>query len=99
MQRFAKLLKKANPKLKLRYRGYGDVVSLYGGYSYILRMTKGEIHQNGYRLQIQNPSDPLHPTQGPIQKRGRKTVINLLKNQRWITTHQQKTMLYLGIEK
>lgn len=75
------------------------MVSLYGGPAYILRMTKGELHQNGYRLQIPNPEDPLHPTQGPIQKRGRKTVINLLKNHRWITTHKQKTMLFLGIEK
>lgn len=37
-------------------------------------------------------------THGPIAKRGRKTVINLLRNYRWITNHKQKSMLTWGIE-
>lgn len=98
LQRFQQLLKQANPKLRLRERGYGDIVALYGGYSYILRMTKGELNLNGWRLQLPNPNDPLHPIQGPIQKRGRKTVVNLLRNHRWITTHKQISSLMWGID-
>lgn len=98
LQRFLQLAKKANPKLRLRVRGYGDIVALYGGHAYILRMTKGELNLNGYRLQVPNPEDPLHPIQGPIQKRGRKTVINLLRNHRWITTQKQISSLMWGLD-
>ena len=99
LSRFAKLLRKANPKLHLKYRGYGDIVALYGGYSYILRLTKGELNFNGYRLQQPNPDDPLHPIQGKIMKRGRKTIVMLLRSHRWITTKEQVSMLLYGIEK
>lgn len=98
LRRFQQLLKKANPKLRLKVRGYGDIVGLYGSYHYILRMTKGELHLNGHRLGLPNPDDPTKPVQGMIQKRGRKTIINILRNHRWITNHRQRTMLLWGIE-
>lgn len=97
--RFQKLLKKVHPRLKLKYRGYGDIIGLYGAHAYILRMTKGEFNFNGWRLQLPNPEDPLNPIQGRIMKRGRKTVVNILRSHRWATNHRDRTMLLYGIEK
>ena len=103
LSKFNRLLKKIDPKLRVRQRAYGDVVGLFAGKSarsgYILRMTKGELTLAGYREMIVDPTDIFSTKKGIIKKRGRKTVINLLKNWRWIKTHQQKSMLLWGIEK
>lgn len=96
---FNKRLKKVHPRLRLKVRSHGDVVGLYGGHAYILRMTKGELNFNGYRLQMPNPEDPLNPIQGPIQKRGRKTIVNILRSHRWATNHKDRTMLLYGVER
>jgi hypothetical protein len=78
------------------------VVGLFVGYSgrsgYICRLSKGELHLNGFRHMIQDPDNKMKLKQGPIKKRGRKTVINLLRNYRWITNHKQRSMLTWGIE-
>ena len=99
LQRFEQLLKKVNPRFRVRQKSYGDVVGLYCGPHYILRMTKGELNFNGYRLQIQNPEDPLNPIQGRIMTRGRKTIISILRSHRWVTKRKDTTMLLYGIEK
>lgn len=99
LKNFARLLKEANPKLHLKVRSYGDIIGLYGGPHYILRMTKGELHMNGYRLQRANPDDPFHPIQGNIQKRGRKTIINILRSHRWVTNHKDRSRLLYGLKK
>lgn len=99
LQKFQKLLKKIDPNLRLRHRRTGDVVGLFIGVSgkkgYICRLTKGELHLNGFKLVYKDEDDQL---QSRISKRGRKTVINLLRNYRWITNHKQRTMLTYGIE-
>lgn len=101
--RFQRLLTKVNPKLRLRYRNYGDIVGLFSGKSgksgYILRMTKGEFTLSGYREMIVDPANNMQLAQGNIKKRGRKTVVNILRNYRWIKNHHQRTMLIYGIEK
>jgi hypothetical protein len=96
---FQKLLTKVHPRLKLKIRSYGDIVGVYGNGSYIMRMTKGEFNFNGWRLQHPNPQDPLNPINGRIMKRGRKTVVNILRSHRWATNHQDRTMLLYGVIK
>jgi len=100
--RFQKLLKKINPKLTIRHRGVVDVEGIFKGISgkggYIGRFSKGELHLNGYRFMLRDPDDPMKYVQGPIRKRGRKTVVNLLRNYGWVTNHKQRTMLVYGID-
>lgn len=99
IRRFQELLKRINPKLRVRQRHFGNVAGLFTGYSgrsgYICRMSKGEFHLNGYRIYSKDEGGKL---MSRIQGRGRKTVINLLRNYRWITNHKQRTMLTYGIE-
>lgn len=99
LQKFQQLLQRINPNLRLRHRRTGDVVGLFVGYSgksgYICRLSKGELHLNGFRLYFKDEQGK--PT-SRISKRGRKTVINLLRNYRWINNHYQRSMLTHGIE-
>lgn len=73
----------------------GIFVGLSGRAGYICRMSKGEFHLNGFRTFYK---DENGNTVSRIQQRGRKTVINLLRNYRWLTNHKQKTMLTYGVE-
>ena len=102
LQRFQQLLGRIDPRLRVRRRGTGDIVGLfsgvYGRAGYICRLSQGELHLNGFRYMLPDPDGNLRMVPGPIQKRGRKTVINLLRNYRWITNHKQRTMLTLGID-
>lgn len=97
--KFQKLLNKIDPRLRIRVRGKEDVVGLFSGLSgksgYICRMSKGELHLRGYRLYFKDRDGRMTSR---IQKRGRMTVINLLRNYRWIQNHKQRTMLTYGIE-
>ena len=101
LSRFQYLLKKVNPKLRIRQRGYGDVGGIFVGLSgksgYIARITKGELHLNGFRWEVVDPNDKMRTIPGKIQKRGRKTLVRLLKNWRWVKNHQQISMLTWGI--
>lgn len=100
--KFRSLLKKIDPRLTLRVRGKGDVVGVFigttGRAGYICRFSRGEITLNGYRWAMPDPQNPFNKLQGRIKKRGRKTVINLLRNYRWVQNHHQRTMLTYGIE-
>lgn len=98
LKRFQQLLKEVNPKLKLKIRGYGDIVGLYGGYHYICRMTKGELCVNGYRIMVQDPNNPLGMKQGIIKKRGRKTIVNILHKNGWIKGYKQRSKLLWGLK-
>jgi len=84
-------------------RGWGDVggvfVGRYGKLGYLVRLSKGELHLRGYRQEVVDPSNPMNLIQGKIIKRGRVTIINLLRNYRWIKNHQQKSMLLWGLRK
>lgn len=98
LSKFNKLLKLINPKLHIKQRGYGDIGGVYAGSrGYIARVTKGELTMNGYRVAVVDPLHPMLMKQGRIQKRGRKTLINLLRNYRWIPKHEHRTMLTWGI--
>jgi hypothetical protein len=100
--KFERLLKKINPKLKIRQRGFGDVggifVGLNGKSGYIARLSKGELQLRGFRYELVNPTNPFMNLQGKIKKRGRVTLINLLQNYRWIKNHKQRSMLLWGGE-
>lgn len=100
--RFQSLLKKINPNLIVRHRGVGDIEGIFKGKSgkggYIVRMSKGELHIHGFRYRYQDPDNPMKMIDGPIKKRGRKTVINQLRRFGWITNHKQNTMLLYGID-
>lgn len=93
LKQFERRLQKVNPLLHLKHRAFGDIVGLYAGPNYICRLTKGELATNGYRIQRVDPQDPLSQMTGSIKKRGRKTVINLLRNYRWVTTLRQRSYL------
>ena len=103
LSRFQYLLKKVNPKLRIRQRGWGDVGGIFVGLSgksgYIVRISKGELHLNGFRVALVNPENKMELIQGSIKKRGRKTLIRLLKNWGWVKNHQQVSMLTWGIER
>jgi len=93
LQKFEEQLKKFNPRLRVRQRGCGDVVSVYGGTGYICRLTKGELQMNGYRI------DDFNPNTGEVMgkhivKRGRKTTLNLLRSWRWITSLERTQILW-----
>lgn len=94
---FQRLLNKVSPNLRLRDKGTGNVIGVFSGKKgragYICRMSKGEVHLNGYRLYFNTPDGPT----SRIKSRGRKTVINLLRSYRWITNHKQRTMLTYGV--
>lgn len=106
LSRFQYLLKKINPRLCIRQRGYGDVGGIFSGFTghngYIARITKGDIGLAGYRYQTLDRTAAkaglIKYNQGKIQKRGRKTLIMILQNWRWIKTRKQKSMLLWGIE-
>lgn len=90
---FERQLKKISPKLRIRQRGYGDIVGLYGGSGYICRLTKGELNMNGYKTVNMNP-DTGEQMGATITKRGRKTVLNLLRNFRWINARQRSQIIW-----
>lgn len=102
LKKFERLLKGINPKLRVRQRGFDDVGGLFVGLSgkggYIARITKGELHLNGYRFRFSDPTRIGEYTQGNIQKRGRKTLVNLLRNYRWITKKEHISSLTWGID-
>jgi len=101
IKRFETLLKRVNPKLRIRQKGFGDVGGIFVGLSgktgYIARMSKGELHMNGFRHVLVDPENPMGQKDGFIKKRGRKTLIMLMRNWRWIKTHKQKSMLMYGL--
>jgi hypothetical protein len=103
LKRFETLLKTINPNLRVRQRpSYGDNGGIFvkgsGTSGYISRITLGELSLAGYRHIIRDPNNLLLTQQGAIRKRGRKTLINLLRSYRWIKTHKQRSMLAWGLE-
>ena len=101
LSKFQRLLKIINPKLRIRQRGWGDVGGIFAGISgktgYIVRLSKGELNLRGYRYEIVNPKRPMQLIEGIIKKRGRATLIIILRNWRWIKNHRQRSMLLWGI--
>lgn len=96
-------MKQVNPRLNLRVRRSKDVIGLFVGRGgrggYICRMGKGDIPLDGYRLVFVKPEDQkINTKMSKIRKRGRKTVINFLRNYRWVTNHKQRSMLTWGID-
>lgn len=103
LSKFQRLLRKINPKLRVRMRGHGDVGGVFAGRfgkaGYIVRMSQGELHLRGYRYEIVDPDNPMRVVQGNIQKRGRKTLIMILRDRRWLRGHKDVSMLLWGIER
>lgn len=93
---FQRLLKEVNPRLRVRKRPGKNVCGIFVGKSgkggYICRFNEGELQLNGWS------SLPMDGSPSRIQARGRKTMVNLLRNYRWIRNHRQRTMLSYGIE-
>lgn len=103
LSKFQRLLKKIHPSLRVRQRNVNDQAGIFVGLSgkggYICRLTQGELNLGGYRIHIKKTMDFTgNPVLSVIKKRGRKTVINLLRNYRWIKTRKQISMLLWGIE-
>lgn len=103
LSRFQNLLRKIDPRLRIRSKGRGDIGGLFATRvgpcgSYIARVTKGDLAMKGYRIEVVDPQDPFRRKNSRIQKRGRVTLIQLLRKYRWIKNHKQRSMLYFGIE-
>lgn len=104
LSRFQTLLKKIDPRLRVRVKGSGDVVGLFIGLAgrsgYICRLSKGELNARGFRHVFKDANNlgAQDVYNSKIQKRGRLTVINLLRNYRWVTNHKQRSMLAYGID-
>lgn len=103
LSKFQRLLKKANPKLRIRIAGLGDRGGIFAGKfgksGYIIRLSKGELHLMGYRHELVDPTNPMRIVQGRIRKRGRKTLVMILRNWGHITNHKDVSMLLWGIER
>jgi len=103
LKRFEKLLKQVNPKLRIRQRGWGDVGGIFAGKfgkaGYIARITKGELNLHGYRAEIVDPANPARLIKGKIRKRGRKTLVMLLRNWRWLPRVRDRCLVLWGIER
>ncbi len=101
--KFQRLLKKVNPKLRIRQKGWGDAggvfVGLSGKTGYIIRISKGEFNLRGYRMAVVDPKNKMRLVPGIIKKRGRMTVVRILRNYRWIKNHRQISMLAWGVER
>ena len=102
LSRFEYLLKKIDPRLCVRQSRLPDVAGLFVGMSgktgYICRLTQGELNLHGYRMQYTDPKDISKKSLSVIKKRGRVSVVKLLRKYRWITKPEQETMLMYGIE-
>lgn len=101
LAKFQRLLRKVNPKLTIRIRGREDCGGIFAGRfgksGYIARLSKGELHLRGFRYAVVDPQNPMRLLSGKIRKRGRKTLIILLRDRRWIKNHKQVSMLLWGI--
>jgi hypothetical protein len=95
LQQFEDNLKRVNPRLRLRSRGYGDIIGLYDGDKYLIRMSKGEFNLNGYRKKYIH--DNLSVSFGTIQKRGRKTVVRMLQRMGYIKNLKDYSLLLWGV--
>lgn len=58
----------------------------------------GELNMHGYRMQYTDPNDLSKKKLSKIKKRGRVSLVKLLRKYRWITKPEQETMLLYGIE-
>lgn len=94
---FERALQKIDPQLRIRQRRYGDIASLFKGTQYLERLTKGEFCVNGYRYSYLDPSKGFSRQWGPIQKRGRKTIVRKLEQRGIIKTMAQRASLLWGI--
>jgi len=94
LSQFQKNLKKVNPNLRIRSRGYGDIVGVFDGDRFLIRMSKGEFNLNGYRKKfIRGNLDVVY---GNIQKRGRKTVTRMLQRKGYVNSIKDYRMLLWG---
>src|SRR5574343_916473 len=100
--RFQKLLKKIDPRLRVRIKAGRDDAGIFfgsiGQRGYICRISKGELQLDGMRLYTPDPDNPFRMKRGHILKRGRISTTNLLRQFRWITNHKQRSMLLWGID-
>jgi hypothetical protein len=96
LTRFQSLMQEINPLLHIRQRGKGDVVGLYLGHEYLVRMSKGEVPLNGYRHKRFNPYT-LQYEVGNIAKRGRMTLTRILEARGVIKGPRDRAKLIWGI--
>lgn len=92
LKQFEQRLKKIDPKFRVKPRGYGDITGIFHGSDYVCRATKGELNLNGYRFKYFN-SD-MSVSYGTIQKRGRKTLVNIIAQRFHLNTKQRAYLLW-----
>ena len=93
IQAFEQLLKQVDPRLHIRMRGPLDVGGIFKGSEYLIRITKGELNLNGYRLSYRMTDGSIKSN---IMKRGRKTIVKLLAT-RIPLSQEQRGLLLWGV--
>lgn len=83
---FDRRLRTIDPKLHLRYRGseFPDVVGIFRGTDYLMRLSKGELYLNGFKSTSRI-------------KRGRRTTVQILSKVLHLTIKQRAYLLW-GIQ-
>lgn len=97
LHEFERRLKKINPQLHLRQRGYGDIVGIFLGNEYLVRMSRGEVPLNGYREKYIDPAT-VQMTAGRIMKRGRMTLTRILEARGLIKGPRDRAILIWGYD-
>lgn len=88
-------LKKVNPRLNIKQRGYGDIVAVFDGSKYLIRMSQGEFNLSGYRKKY--IMSDLSTEYGNIEKRGRKTVVRMLQKMNYVNNLEDYKLLLWGV--
>jgi len=102
---FETQLKKINPNFNIRQRNVADVVGLYLGDNYILRLSKGELHLYNHRVThtpgIYTKSDQQKATEaiggqkyGGLKRRGRFQALEMLVRTHLITSRQAQQICW-----
>ncbi len=102
LKQFERYVQKGNPNIRLRIRGYGDIGGVFKGKSakqgYLARISKGELTMSGYRMEIVDPTNKMKMTRGNIAKRGRKTLLLLMRSWGLLRGHKNISRPLWGIK-
>lgn len=89
LDHFEKLVKEVQPRFRLRYKAFTDIVGLFLGDHYIgYRLNKGELHLDSFYF-VDEGDD-----QAKLLRRGRRGILDLLVRRHLLTREQASRVLY-----
>jgi hypothetical protein len=93
LSQFEKAIQKYRPEIHFRQAGSGDVVGIFAGSSYLLRINKGEIPLYTYRQPYYEKHSHALKKLGE-KHRGRMQALGMLVNMRWLTSRQAQAIMW-----